>query len=223
MGSSAIPSLESVWESREERVFPTLFGPAARGIFPLSAELFTRTFKQESIDPRWLHYGVFEFAPTETRKSWLYATSGFSNPWDQDPSDFAESQISGFGSELVLEVGIQSDWAVQALRQLLAYDILLAHGRFGEFEPLHQGARVPLGGPINGESDSKIRYVAIARPTHYEATFQLDSGLVDLLQVVGITEAERDWAKQHGTEKLVAMLAESNAFPITDPSRRSVV
>jgi hypothetical protein len=223
MDSSSEPSLESVWEHREESVFPSLFGQVIRGIFPLSAELFSQTFKQESVDPRWLHYGVFEFAPTNTRGSWLYATSGLSNPWEQEPSDYRSSRISGFGSELVLEVPRQSDWAVQALRQLLAYDILLAHGRLGECGALRFGARVPLGGPINRDDSSKIRYVAIGTAAHYETTFKLDSGHVDLLHVVGITASERDWAKQHGTEKLLRLLAEQGAFPITDPAREAVV
>jgi hypothetical protein len=223
MNSSSGPSLESVWEHREESVFPSLFGRVSRGIFPLSAELFSQTFKQESVDPRWLHYGVFEFAPTSARGSWLYVTSGFSNPWEQEPSDYGSSQFSGFGSELVLEVPCQADWAVQALRQLLAYDILLAHGRLGEFGPLRSGARVPLGGPINRDDSSRIRYVAIGTATHYDPTFKLDSGQVDLFQVVGITASERDWAKQHGTEKLLEILAEHGAFPITDPGREAVV
>ncbi|HQY45919.1 MAG TPA: suppressor of fused domain protein, partial [Usitatibacteraceae bacterium] len=222
MSDAAAPSLESVWAHREEQVFPALFGPVTRGVSPLDAELFTHAFKQSSIDPRWLHYGVFEFAPTERRSSWLYATSGFSNPWEQEPSEFGSSQISGFGSELVLEAPSQGDWAVRVLKQLLAYNILLAHGRLGDFEPLRHGARVPLGGPINGESDSEIRFVAIAKPIHFEATFHLDSGQVDLLQVIGITAQERDWAKEHGTAELVALLTERKAFPVTDPSRRSV-
>ena len=108
------------------------------------------------------------------------------------------------------------------MKQVLAYNILLAHGRFAGFDPLRQGARVPLGGPINGDPDSEIRFVAIAKPIHFEASFQLDSGRVELLQVVGITAQERDWAKEHGTAALVAVLTERNAFPVTDPSRRSV-
>lgn len=46
-------------------------GPRVRGIFPLQVEMFTGQFGQSNVDPRWLHYGVFEFAPTETRHSWL--------------------------------------------------------------------------------------------------------------------------------------------------------
>jgi hypothetical protein len=61
--------LEDVWRIREEEVYPALFGPRVRGIFPLQREMFTGQFGQSKVDPRWLHYGVFEFAPTETRHS----------------------------------------------------------------------------------------------------------------------------------------------------------
>jgi hypothetical protein len=67
--------LEEVWRIREEDVYPGLFGPRVRGIFPLQVEMFTGQFGQSKVDPRWLHYGVFEFAPTETRHSWLYGSN----------------------------------------------------------------------------------------------------------------------------------------------------
>src|SRR5262245_11321978 len=74
--------LEEVWRIREEDVYPRLFGPLRRGIFTLTHELFSRRFGPQQIDPRWLTMGVMEFAPTAARKSWLYVTSGYSNPWD---------------------------------------------------------------------------------------------------------------------------------------------
>lgn len=64
---------ERVWQYREEEMYPALFGPKRQGIFPLQVDMLTDSFKQESFDPRCLHYGVFEFEPTETRNSWLYA------------------------------------------------------------------------------------------------------------------------------------------------------
>src|SRR5262245_7132167 len=67
---------EHVWEHREEVLYPSLFGHISRGIFPIQAEMITETFKQATFDPRWLHYGVIEFAPTQSRSSWLYVTSG---------------------------------------------------------------------------------------------------------------------------------------------------
>jgi hypothetical protein len=66
--------LEEIWRIREKDVYPKLFGPNGRGIFTLSAELFTGTFRQTEIDPLWLFYGVYEFAPTQDRPSWLYVT-----------------------------------------------------------------------------------------------------------------------------------------------------
>lgn len=77
--------LEEVWRIREEDAFPALFGQRFRGIFPLQMEMFAQQFGQSEIDPRWLHYGVFEFAPTNSRGSWLYVTSGHSTRGSNRP------------------------------------------------------------------------------------------------------------------------------------------
>jgi hypothetical protein len=214
-------SLETVWEQREAAVYPELFGPLSRGIFVLSSEMFTQVFRQSEIDPRWLHHGVLEFGPTPTRSSWLYVTSGTSNPWDQDPAEYDLDAYSGLGSELVLEVPHQANWAIACLQKLLAYNILLAHGRFGGAEPLDYGDRLPLGGSIDGEATSLIRFVVVAKPSHFPSSFSLDSGQVDLLQLVGITEGERDFAKHEGHDALVERLRVRGAFPLTDPERAS--
>ena len=85
---------EEVWAYREDTVYPRLFGPVGRGIFPLSHTIFTDVFKQE-FDPRWLHFGVFEIPPTKERDAWLYVTSGMSNAWeDEKPNPLGPS---GFG------------------------------------------------------------------------------------------------------------------------------
>jgi hypothetical protein len=73
-----------VWAYREDTLYPSLFGAESVGIFPLPAQMLTETFQQPNVDPRWLHYGVFQFAPTPTRKSWLHVTSGMSNAWEDD-------------------------------------------------------------------------------------------------------------------------------------------
>jgi hypothetical protein len=140
-------ALEEVWEQREEVVYPRLFGPKARGIFVLDIDLFLKTFKQESVDPRWLHYGVLEHGPTE-RGTYMYVTSGASNPWEIEPEDYAKQEFSGFGTELVLETRDSADWAIVVLQRLLAFNILLVHGRYGESQPLDYGHRVPLGGSL---------------------------------------------------------------------------
>ena len=215
-------ALERVWMHREEVVYPGLFGTATRGIFVLTAELFTNIFRQESVDPRWLTHGVHEYGPTPARSGWIYVTSGTSNPWELEPDEYASSERSGIGTELVLEVPAQGDWAILALLRLLAFSLLLAHGRFGERPPLTFGHRVPLGGPIDLDT-SELRNVLFARPPHYPASFELESGRVDLLHTVGLSDPELEFAEENDNEALIAALSSRGAFPVTDPRRTSVV
>jgi hypothetical protein len=193
---------EEAWEFREEKLYPQHFGWRREGIYLLAADLFTEVFCQDSFDPRWLTHGVFEFGPTDKRPNWLSVSSGLSNAWETDSPE-------------------RADWPIIVLQRLLAFNILLAHERYGESKPLDYWHRVPLGGPIVG--DSPLNHLLIAPPQHYEAQFVLDSGQVDLLHVVGITEQERDYAKEHGSEALLASLQDAGGFPVTNPPRSSVV
>lgn len=212
-------SLEEVWAYREERLYPQLFGTSRRGIFPLPLEIFKNTFDQTDVDPRWLHLGVFEFAPTDSRKSWLYVTSGGSTPWEDEPSEYDPDEYSWLGVEFVIEINEQAEWPIRALQRLLAYHVLICHERYGETPPLDYGARLPAGGSIDGGKISLLRFFAIAEPIHYPAEGQLASGKFDFLHVVGITEEERDFAKKTSTKKLVAKLTKQGAYPVTDPNR----
>lgn len=211
-------SLEEVWAHREKTVYPKLFGMPSRGIFPLDAEIFDRVFDVQDVDPRWLHLGVMEFQPTPARTSWLYVTSGASNPWETKPQDYRPDDYSWLGMEFVIEVPAQADWPIYVLHRLLAYQLLVSHGHFGDFEPVSYGDRVPGGGSIDS-AGSKLTFLAIAKPMHYESTVQLDSGLFDFLHVVGITEQERDYAKANSTEDLIEKLKMHGAYPVTDSKR----
>ena len=125
----------------------------------------------------------------------------------------------------MLEVPSQAGdtWPIKLLQKLLAYNVLLAHGRFGEDKPpLDYGDRIPLGGPIGQKAASVLRHVVLARPKHCPATAQLDSGKFDFLQVVGISDTERDWAKARSSEDLVRLLEVHGHCPVTDPKRAPV-
>jgi hypothetical protein len=224
MSKSEPSPLEKVWAHREEVVYPNLFGQKSNGIFVLEAELFHKTFQQYEIDPRWLFYGVFEFEPTPQRNSWLYVTSGASTPWELEAEQYANSEFSGFGTELVIESPTKAVWPIVILQRLLAFNILLAHGRYGENSaPLDYGDRVPLRGSISLDQPSTLEHVVIGKPMHFPPSFHLGSGQVDLLQVVGITEAERDFAKSSGSEKLIEKLTSVGYYPVTDPTRSTVI
>ena len=129
---------EQVWAAREEQVYPTFFGPDTGGIYALDARVF-EDFQKGGVDPRWLTHGVLKFAPTLTRGSWLFATSGLSNPWEDEQPD--PDGWSGLGCELVIEAAGDFDWALTHLRRLLAFQILLASGCYEGKEPLGIGDR----------------------------------------------------------------------------------
>jgi|SRR5678815_2684123 len=210
---------ERVWKHREEVLYPSLFGHNNRGIFPIQAEMLTGMFKQETFDPRWLRYGVFEFAPTPTRDSWLYITSGMSNDWEADRPD--ATTPSGLGCEFVFETTQQSEWAALRLLHLMTFQILLCHGRYPGREPLSDFDRVPLRGPIRS-GHSVLTHLMVAPPSRFSREAQLDSGSFDFYQIVGISEAEASFARSHDGSALLELLVAHGYFPVTDPDRKEI-
>ena len=215
-------NLEEVWRIREEDVLPALFGQQVRGIFPLQMEMFTQQFGQSEIDPRWLHYGVFEFAPTASRRSWLYATSGHSNPWEQSPGEYDLNGESGIGVEFTMATTEPGDWAIRTLQSMLAFDILLWAGRFPGKEYLGLNDRIPLRAPLNGEAQCALRNLVMTEAEGIPGEFQLPSGKVILTGFTAITDGELTEAKQHGSPALIDRLREAGFHPVNDPCRRSI-
>lgn len=214
--------LEEVWRIREEDIFPRLFGPPSRGIFPLTDEVFSRRFGPQEIDPRWLTMGVIEFAPTPSRQSWLYVTSGYSNPWNDDPADYDPEGESGAGVEFTLTTVEQADWAIQTLQSMLAFDLLLDAGRFPPSQRLSLHDRVPLHGPIDGRLECPIRNLIMVEPEGFDQEFVLPSGVVILVTFIGTTDVETAFARTEGTDELIDRLRAAGHFPSIDPSRSSV-
>lgn len=210
--------LEEVWRIREEDVYPRIFGPVSRGIFVLDQEVFG-AFGVDDPDPRWLAYGVFEFSPTEKRTSWLYVTSGYSNPWDVAPKDFDPTGDSGEGVEFVLETDQQGDWAIVHLRRLLALEMLLAAGRIGNGS-LGMYDRIPLNAPLDGIGGHLVDSV-ITVPSKWPE-FALPSGHVMFVQFAAVTSAEREFAREHGAPKLIEKLEVLTKYPVAEPGRASV-
>lgn len=115
--------LEEVWGQREETIYGQLFRDKGKGIYVLDSDIFLKRFKQESLDPRWLHYGIFQCPPNTNRKTWLYVSSGMSNPWGKEPSEYTEEEYSGLGVEFVMETPEESSWAIRILQDMVAYNI----------------------------------------------------------------------------------------------------
>lgn len=216
-------NLEEVWQIREAEIYPALFGRRIRGIFPLQMEMFTGQFRQSRVDPRWLHYGVFEFAPTETRRSWLYVTYGHSNPWEQSPEEFDPDGESGLGVEFTLATTEAGDWAIQTLQSMLAFDILLAAGRFPGKECLGWNDTIPLRAPLNGDHTCVLRNLVMTEPEDIPTEFHLPSGKVLLTSFTALSDDELKEAKQGDFNSLLGRLRVAGFHPVNDPSRRSLV
>jgi Suppressor of fused protein (SUFU) len=213
--------LEEVWRIREEEVYPALFSSRGRGIFTLPPSIFDKIFGQ-AIDPRWPFYGVFEFAPVEERTHWIYVTSGYSNPWEQEPEEYDATAESGAGVEFLLQTSEGGDWAIRRLQHLLAYDLLLSAGRYPDRPPLIEGTRIALRAPINGEDGCLVRNMVAVEPEGVPTGFSLPSGKVEFLAFTGATDAEIEFAKQNRSAKLIEALRAAGYHPVTNPRRPSL-
>lgn len=212
---------EKIWADREERVYPEIFGTFSKTIFPLRAELFHQLGSTD-IDPSWLTHAVLESPPQPQRPNWAYVTTALSNPWGVDPRDLQPGQLSGLGCELVMQAPHQAAWCVRVLQWLAAVNILTARGMLeGQLiEPLD---RIALGGPLDGLPSCRIKNVLICKPEHIPQTFDLESGRVDLLLCVGITDAEMGFAQAQSSDGLLKLLRHNDYLPVTDPGRLSAV
>jgi hypothetical protein len=215
--------LEEIWRIREEEIYPAMFGERPGNIYPLSQELFSNRFGQKDTDPRWWFYGVLQFAPTDNRAAWLYLTSGYSNPWEEKAKDYKSDGESGSGVEFVFQCAEPGDWAIRTLQNMLAFDLLLAAGRYPNGVPLQIGDRVPLREPLNGDPGCQIRNLVVTKPEGIPSGFSLPSGKATFLSFTGITDPELDFAKIHGSDALVNRLREAGCHPVTDPWRKSLI
>lgn len=211
---------EEAWSIRENQIYPQLFGPYPPQICVLTFEIFKDVFKQDTVDPRWLHYGVFEVPPTPERQSWVYVSSGLSNAWEDDSPN--PDGPSGLGMEFLLMTPGQAPWAVYRLLHVVAFQILVACGKYPGRDLLDFYDRLPLRSSVSPES-SALTWFMVGPPDGFQDRFQLPSGWVDLLAVVGITDDEAAHARAHGGDTLLEVLRKNASYPLTDPTRSSVI
>jgi len=123
---------------------------------------------------------------------------------------------------VLAECAAQSEWALLLLRRMVAFQILLSVGRFERKELLQAWDRVPLRATIDGSS-SKLNWVLLTPAPNFRESQQLPSGRFHFLEFIGITEDEADFARNSGGDKLLDLLIQRKAAPVTHPSRSSVL
>lgn len=208
--------LERAWAEREEQVYPRLFGDLGPGIYPFSLADFTDVFKQDA-DPRWGTIGVFECS--NSQGTFHYVTSGLTNPWDDDAPGPPDSD-SGLGVEFVLNSTVRHPSIIKAVQRIGMYELLLAYDRYPGRERLSIGDRIPLGGPL--VPGARVTHLVTAWPTQLPSEFSIQSGQAALVQLIGITPDELEFAKKFGSSALLEQLEQHGAHAVTDPFRGSI-
>lgn len=136
-----------------------------------------------------------------------------SNVWEaEEPQDY-----SGFGTEFFLETNSDSDWPINTLRSLMAFNILVATGHYGDKPLVDYGDRIPM------VIEPNISCLMVVEPKNVPNSFELISGRVDLLQITGITQQELGFAKEDGSEALSSKIYASEGSYIINPERLSVI
>ncbi|MCK5943027.1 MAG: suppressor of fused domain protein [Planctomycetes bacterium] len=212
---------EKLWADREDRVYRSLFGDLGKGVFTAGEAIYQRFGKEPH--PGWLNHGVFAGPPHDERDSWIYVTSGLSNPWNLDAPGKDPSGFAGLGFELVIESSEEADWAVMLLHNLMAYELLVAVGTYEGAELFEYGNRIPLNDSITPSFESQIRWLLVEQPKHYPSSFELAAGRVDFFHLVGATDAEVEFARKNSQDNLVKLLQEKGVHPRTDAGRDSVL
>lgn len=218
---------EAVWAQREETLYRSWFGAKGMQMHNLPAQQF-KAMGLKEIDERWLTHSVIECSPESEeagagRKTWVYITSGLSNPWGKDPAEVKAGEYSGLGLELMLETKERSFWAISTLHWLMSVQILVAMG-YLEGSLLEYFDRVPLGVSVDPNlADGQVRNLLVGEPVICPKQLELASGVVDLMEVVGITDREMDFARSQGGPSLVDVLKHHGVWPVTDAGRVSVL
>jgi hypothetical protein len=216
---------EGIWAEREERIYRAFFGDLGPGIYAIPARTF-QSLGCEDPDPRYLTHGVFECPPHGEREHWLYVSSGMSNPWGESPATVDPRNFSGLGFEFTLHAPERGRWPIQLLHWVMAVQLLVAGGQL-QGNLLERGDRIPLGGAL-AKKEGLLTQVLVAAPLaeDYPAGFDLASGKVEFMLLLGITQREADFAASQGAgggEALVDLLRHRGIFPVTDPGRQGAL
>lgn len=212
---------EDCWADRDEVEYPKLFGSISEDVYTLEttgaleAWLESDLAAVKELDPNWGQIGVRVAPPSDAYPYWTYVTSGLSNPFTLAPGEEVPANaVSGLGYEMVIHTPEEARWPVLRLLDMMAYNLVCARLFAG-------GHRYPVEGTLTGGESKLNGFVFVtdpSRPSH----FQLESGKVQLLTLVGVTKNEMAFSRSNGMERLMEKLVKAGSGYITHPDREQV-
>jgi hypothetical protein len=213
---------EDCWADRDEVEYPKMFGAIDEGVFTLDqtdalqAWLESDLAQVKELDPNWEPMGVRVAPPSADYPYWTYITSGLSNPFTLSPGEEVPPEgPSGLGYEMVIHTTEEAQWPVFRLLDMMAYNLVCMRA-------FAMGHRYPVEGSLDGKAETKLNgFIFVKDPTR-PAHFELPSGRVQLLTLVGVTKNEMAFAKSNGIDKLMEKLAALGKSYVTDTTRDEV-
>lgn len=199
--------LDKAWKEREEGIYKSIFKNIPQQIYTpqdpnkvaIGGDLLVL-----------LSWGVFEIPPSDEKPYWMYLTSGLSNPLGEE-----KEELSGAGFELCIRVPEKSNWAINLFFNLMGY--VIETGNF-----FAKGGTLPLNSPINASNPKcQLNSILFWSPVDLPNSFQLQSGKFDLIEAIGITQDEYQFAKDSSSNALFQALTKKLSNPLTDTMRSS--
>lgn len=211
-----------VWQLREETIYPRLFGSLKSEISVIPAEFFSIPPHEFKPPPLWLHYGAVTSPPDSIRNCWAYASSGLSNPTLDQCEHPNPAEPSGLGFEVVMFTPTESPWAVRVIQWAMANQMLVAAGLVS-FELVEIFDRIHLPPALYPPDTSYIKHIFVVPAPADIHLFDLPSGKVEMLLLLGITDAEMKFARAQDGSGLLELLQHHGVSRVTDVTRQSVI
>jgi hypothetical protein len=167
-----------------------------------------------STDDKDIHIDIYQFAPTIQRPYWTLVTSGMSFQPQYIPDD---RNLSG-RTELIIYVSEVQGWMLNVMKGL-------AEMPFDDKTYLHWNHTVPNGKPMTSEPSQLTSFFFV--PAFYEDrefnNLKILEEKIDFLWIIPITENERQYALDNGSEALDELLWNAELGQVLDEKRLSFI
>jgi hypothetical protein len=191
--------LRDLFRARESH-YTKFFGPFSEPVM-------------HSTDVKIPHIDIYQFRPTDERPFWTLITGGMSNLRQPAVPDGVPPR-----AEILLYASEPVGWMFNVLKGL-------AEMPFDDNTFLHWGHSVVNGMPMTAKPSLLTNFFFLA-PCFESEDFDslvIEGEEVSILWMVPITDAERDYKLEHGSNALRELFAEHQLPQVIDESRESLI
>ena len=162
-----------------------------------------------------IHVDIYQFRPNSERPHWTLITGAMS-----DLPQYIPKNAEGISprAEIMMYVKEPQDWMFNVLKGL-------AKMPFNDKTYLHWYHTVPNGQPMTAKPSELTSFFFL--PPYFEDpkfdNLHIDGDKVDILWMIPITEREREYAIENGSQALEEVFKKAEMDPVVDEERTSLV